>query len=130
MIVIDASALIEVLLGTTHAAAIRTRVFAVGETLHGPHLLDIEVAQVLRRYVARGDLDVARAALALEHLAAFPIRRYAHTVLLPRVWALRDSITACDATYVALAEALQAPLLTCDARLAAAPGHAAQIVQF
>ena len=84
MIVIDASALIEVLLGTTHAAAIRTRVFAVGETLHGPHLLDIEVAQVLRRYVARRDLDVARAALALEHLAAFPIRRYAHTVLLPR----------------------------------------------
>ena len=130
MIVIDASALIEVLLGTANAAAIRTRVFAVGETLHGPHLLDIEVAQVLRRYVARRDLDVARAALALEHLAAFPIRRYAHTVLLPRIWASRDSITACDATYVALAEALDAPLITCDARLAAVPGHAAQIVKF
>jgi predicted nucleic acid-binding protein len=90
------------------------------QTLHAPHLLDVEVAQVLRRYVAIGDIDAQRGAEALADLADFPIRRYPHDFLLTRVWNLRSNFTACDAVYVALAEALEARLLTRDQRLATA----------
>ncbi len=130
MIVVDASALVEVLLGTPNAGAIRMRLLANGESLHGPHLVDVEIAQVLRRYVARGDLDLARGHMALDHLTAFPLQRHSNTALLDRIWALRHNLTAYDAAYVALAEALEAPLVTCDARLAAAPGHGARIERF
>jgi predicted nucleic acid-binding protein len=127
MIVIDASALLEVLLRTPDAQAVEGRLFDPDETLHTPHLLDIEVAQVIRRYAAKGELDGARGAAALEDLASFPLRRYPHGLLLPRVWELRSNLTAYDAVYVALAEALEAPLLTRDRRLAAASGHRATI---
>lgn len=96
-------------------------------TLHTPHLLDIEVAQVLRRYAMAGEIDRQRGAAALTDLADLPLRRYPHDILLPRVWELRNNLTAYDAVYVALAEALDAPLLTRDKRLAAAAGHHARV---
>lgn len=127
MIVVDASALLEALLRTPAAAAVERRLFAARQTLHAPHLLDVEVAQVVRRYAAAGDLDAERGRAALADLADFPVRRYPHDFLLPRVWELRNNFTAYDAVYVALAEALGAPLLTRDRRLAAASGHQARI---
>jgi len=116
-----------VLLHTKSAVRIERRVFAPDETLHAPHLIDIEVAQVLRRYCASGELDSNRGREALEDLNDFPITRYPHDILLPRIWELRLNMTAYDATYVALAEILFAPLLTLDIRLASAPGHSALI---
>jgi len=127
VIVVDASALVEVLLRTSLAPLVERRLFAAGETLHAPHLLDVEVAQVLRRYAASGEIDATRGHAALEDLADFPLRRYPHDVLLSRVWDLRNNVTACDAMYVALAEALDAPLVTRDRRLAGAAGHQARI---
>jgi predicted nucleic acid-binding protein len=127
VIVVDASALLEALLRTSAAAAVEDRLFAPSQTLHAPHLLDVEVAQVIRRYAGNGEIDSARGRLALADLADFPLRRYPHDFLLSRIWDLRDNLTAYDAAYVALAEALDAPLLTRDRRLAAAAGHRAQI---
>jgi predicted nucleic acid-binding protein len=125
--VVDASALIEVLLRTSEVALVEDRLFAAGETLYAPYLIDIETAQVLRRYAAGGEIDGARGLAALNDLADFPLRRYPHDFLLPRVWDLRHNLTAYDAIYVALAEALDATLLTRDRRLAAASGHHARV---
>jgi predicted nucleic acid-binding protein len=127
MIVVDASALLEVLLQTPDAQVVEGRLFDPQETLHTPHLLDVEVAQVIRRYAANGEIDGERAGAAVDDLAVFPLRRYPHDWLLPRVWELRNNFTAYDAVYVALAEALEAPLLTRDRRLANAAGHRATI---
>ena len=127
MIVVDASAILEVLLRTPSAARIEDRLFEPFETLHAPHLLDLEVAQVLRRYAAAGELRPERGEQALADLVAAPINRYSHDILLPRIWELRHNVTAYDAAYLALAEALDAPLITCDARLAKAPGHSATV---
>ncbi len=127
MIVIDASAVLEVLLRTPAAQAVEGRLFDPQETLHAPHLLDVEVAQVIRRYAANGEIDGEQGGAALADLAVFPLHRYPHDVLLPRVWELRSNLTAYDAVYVALAEALEAPLLTRDRRLANAAGHRATI---
>ena len=127
MIVADASAILELLLRTPFGAAIEARLFRANETVHVPALLDLEVAQVLRRYVAKGDLAEPRARASLDLLVAFPMERYSHEPLMRRVWELRDNLTAYDAAYVALAEALRAPLLTCDSKLAAAPGTKARI---
>jgi len=127
MIVVDASAVIEVLLRTPAATAVERWLFDPRRTLHAPHLLDIEVAQVVRRYAAKGEIDGERGRAALADLADFPLHRYPHELLLPRVWDLRHNLTAYDAVYVALAEALDAPLLTRDQRLAAAAGHHARV---
>jgi predicted nucleic acid-binding protein len=127
MIVIDASAAIEVLLQTAAAKAIEARIFKPGETLHAPHLIDVEIAQVLRRYAASNQVDPIRCRTALEDWIALPVARYAHDPLLPRAWTLRANMTAYDAVYIALAEALAAPLLTRDARLSNTPGHTATI---
>lgn len=123
MIVVDASALIELLLRTPAAEAVEERLFDAGHSLHAPHLLDVEVAQVIRRYEAIGEIDHQRGREALADLGDFPLRRYPHGFLLPRAWELRSNLTAYDAVYVALAEALDAPLLTRDRRLAAAAGR-------
>jgi predicted nucleic acid-binding protein len=120
VIVVDASALLEVLLRTSRVEAIESRFFDRSEPLHSPHLLDVEVAQVIRRYTMRGALDVVRAQAALDDLADFPIQRHSHGFLLRRVWDLRANLTAYDAIYVALAETLEATLLTHDRRLATA----------
>jgi predicted nucleic acid-binding protein len=127
VIVVDASALLEVLLRTPAAEAVETRLFRPRETLHAPHLIDVEVAQVVRRFAAAGEIDPERGRAALVDLADFPLRRYPHDFLLPRVWDLRNNLTAYDAVYVALAEALEAPLLTRDQRLAASAGHDARV---
>ncbi len=127
MIVVDASALLEVLLRTSAAKVVEDWLFAPRQTLHAPHLLDVEIAQVIRRYAARGEIDGERGRAALVDLADLPVRRYPHDFLLPRIWDLRNNLTAYDAAYVALAEALDAPLLTRDQRLAGTAGHHARI---
>lgn len=127
MIVVDSSAVIEILLRTESALAVEQRIFALGETLHAPHLLDLEVTQVLRRYCMAGEMEPERGREAVDDLVDFPIIRYPHDLFLTRIWELRHNMTAYDAIYVALAEFLPAPLLTRDARLASAPGHNAII---
>jgi predicted nucleic acid-binding protein len=127
VIVVDASALLEVLLNTPAAARIAERLFGADESLHAPHLIDLEVAQVLRRYAARGALTAERGAQALQDLTDFPLVRYPHDLLLSRIWALRHTLTAYDAAYLALAEALEAPLVTRDAALATVRGHTAAV---
>jgi predicted nucleic acid-binding protein len=127
VIVVDASAVIEVLLNTPSGIQIAERFFDPAETLHAPHLLDVEVAQVLRRYTRTGELDTARGLQALKDLVDFPLTRYPHDLFLLRIWELRHNVTAYDAAYIALAEALGAPLLTRDAALASAPGNRARI---
>jgi predicted nucleic acid-binding protein len=91
-------------------------------TLVGPHLLHIEVASVLRRAVLSGDLSSDAANLAYRNLFLLPIELSPLEPFARRVWDLRPTVTAYDAWYVALAEALDAPLVTLDARLAGAPG--------
>jgi predicted nucleic acid-binding protein len=127
VIVVDASVILEILLGTSDAARVGERLFAPGETLHAPHLLDVEVAQVLRRYALAGDLHATRGLQALEDLADLPLTRYPHDLLLPRIWELRRKLTAYDAAHVALAEALAAPLVTRDAALASVHVHQARV---
>ena len=127
MIVIDASALLELLLQTARGARVTSLALAPEARLHGPHLLDVEVAQALRRLVQLREITAARAEQALDDHAALVIDRHAHGDLLPRIWQLRESISAYDAAYVALAEALEAPLLTCDAKLARSHGHRANV---
>jgi predicted nucleic acid-binding protein len=127
MIVLDASAMVEWLLQTPRAVEIERRVLGGEEPLHAPHLMDLEVAQVLRRFVANGELAESRVRSALEDLRNIPVTRYPHDILLDRIWVLRKNLTAYDAAYVALAEGLDAPLLTCDQRIAKAPGHRAKV---
>jgi predicted nucleic acid-binding protein len=127
LIVLDASALLEILLRTPLAERLIDRALEASERLHAPHLLDVEVTQVLRRLVQRKELTVARAEQALDDLSKLVIERHEHQSLVGRVWQLRDSLSAYDGIYVALAEALAAPLLTCDAKLAGAHGHHAKI---
>ena len=127
MIVVDASAALESLLRTPAAEAVDSWLFDPTQMLHAPHLIDVEIAQVLRRYDAAGAIDPERSRAALADWSSFPVNRYPHDFLLPRVWELRHNLTAYDAVYVALAEALRAPLLTRDRRLAAAAGHNAQV---
>ena len=124
---VDASTVIEVLLNTPVGIHAANRLFDPDETLHAPHLLDVEVAQVLRRYTRTGEIDSARGFQALEDLGDFPLTRYPHDLFLSRNWELRDNVTAYDAVYIALAEALGAPLLTRDAALVSAPGNNARI---
>jgi predicted nucleic acid-binding protein len=127
LIVVDASVLVELLAYTPKAAALERRLLASVGEVHAPHLIDIEVAQVLRRFVMIGDLRPERGVAALDDLAEFPVHRHPHAHLLPRIWELRHNLTAYDAAYVALAEVLDAPLLTCDRRLGRASGHGARV---
>lgn len=117
MIVVDASVVVDLLLARAPwAAAIEARL--QGEAaIAAPHLMDVEVGQVLRRFVRAGELTATRAAGALEDLAALPIERFPHTPLLREAFALRDNVTFYDAVYLALAEALDVPLLTRDRAL-------------
>jgi len=127
VIVIDASVILELLLNRPPAKRIAQRILTPDETLHVPHLLDLEVAQVLRRYVRCGDVDADRAALALGDLLDLPLIRYPHDLLLPRIWELGHNLPAYDAAYVALAELLDVALLTRDVRLTRARGHRAAV---
>lgn len=127
MIVLDASAVLELLLRGPGSEAVERHIASEDETLHAPHLLDLEIAQVLRRFCATEGLEPDRAWHALRDLRDLDIERYPHEPMLDRIWELRENITAYDAAYLALAEALGARLLTFDARLARAPGHRATI---
>src|SRR6202158_5359009 len=128
MIVLDASSVVEMLLRTEVGEPLLERLLAPrAASLHAPHLLDVEVAQVLRRFVGRGSLASGRAREALRDLADLPIERYSHEMLLPRIWSLRLNLTAYDAAYVARAELRGVPLPARDIRRLRAPGHAARI---
>ncbi|MBL7193297.1 MAG: type II toxin-antitoxin system VapC family toxin [Pirellulales bacterium] len=122
MIVLDASAALELLLRAPDHSRLVARVLRSGETIAAPHLLDLEVTQVLRRFVMAGEITAARGRKAIEDHLSLGIVRYPHEGLLERVWQLRANCTAYDAAYLVLAEALNAVLITCDAKLAAIPG--------
>lgn len=122
MIVLDASAVVELLLDTTSGRRVAILIEDSSIGLHAPHLLDVEVVSVLRRFVRDGSLEDDEAQAAIGDLMALDLQRHSHEALLERAWALRANMTTCDAVYVALAEALDATLLTCDGRLARAPG--------
>ncbi len=130
MIVLDASAAVDWLLQTSAGQDIEKRIYARNETLNAPHLLDLEVAQVLRRLARQGVVSVRRADEAVRDLLDLRITRYAPFVLLPRIWQLRRNLSAYDAAYIVLAETLGAALITRDARLAFASGHAASVELF
>ena len=127
MIVVDASAMTELFLQTRVGVHVEARLFRDGDELHAPHLLDVEVVQALRRLVRAGEVLSGRAEEAVEDLVLFHVLRHPHVDFLGRAWELRDNLTAYDAMYVALAEALDAPLVTCDGPLGAAPGAAARV---
>lgn len=127
MVVIDASVLVDVVLRNPTADSVRHSLRTAGGTLHAPHLIYVEVAQVLRRYESRGNASPERCRTALADLTDFPLIRHLHDRLLPRIWELRHNLTAYDAAYVVLAEVLDAVLLTRDRRIAGAPGHRARV---
>lgn len=127
MIVVDASAMLEFLLQTPLGTRVEARLFRDREEFHSPHLVDVEVTQGLRRLVRSGEITVARATEAIADLVDIDLHRHAHLDFLTRAWQLRENFTAYDAMYVALAEALDATIITCDVPLARAPGHRARI---
>lgn len=127
MIVLDASALVELLLETSSGHQVAAVIADPAIGLHVPHLADVEVTQALRRYARDGGINDPDAQAAIDALHALDLHRHAHEPLLDRVWELRHNMSAYDAVYVALAEALDARLLTCDGRLARAPGGRARI---
>ena len=121
MIVVDASCAVDVLLGTARSERVRSAMVDHGD-LVAPHLLDVEVTSVIRQHLRAGRIDETAAAQAIEELAVLPLQRFGHSPLLGRVWQLRDNLRTWDALYVALAEVLDAPLLTANTRLANASG--------
>jgi predicted nucleic acid-binding protein len=127
VIVLDASATVEMLLGTPLGERVLERVVQPGESLHAPHLLDVEVVSVFRRLLAAGQVGEGRATQAITDLSDLDLVRYPHGDLVGRAWNLRGTVSAYDAMYVALGEALDAAVLTCDRRLARAHGHRATI---
>jgi predicted nucleic acid-binding protein len=129
VLVVDTSAVLEALVARDPASGLVERLAHDGD-LHGPHLIDTEVLHALRRMTLGAAISEERAADARTDFGELALVRYPHEPLGDRVWALRHNLTAYDATFVALAEALEAPLVTCDARLADAPGHAARIELF
>lgn len=127
MIVLDASAVVELLLDTAAGRRVAALIADAETGLHVPHLLDVEAASALRRFAREGVVEDDEAAAAIQDLLALDLQRHSHEGLLERAWVLRANLTAYDAVYVALAEALDATLLTCDARLARATGIKARV---
>lgn len=127
MIVLDSSAAVDYLASREPREWVDEHVQRDPD-VHAPHLLDVEVASGLRRLVMNRELSARAAAAALEDLGDLDVARYAHLELLDRIWELRAHVTPYDAVYVALAEVLDATLVTTDGRLARAHGHRARIV--
>jgi predicted nucleic acid-binding protein len=127
MIVVDASTITELLLQTELGARVERRIYRDEDDLHAPHLLDVEVLSALRRLVHAGEVRATRAEEAIEDLALLRIARHGHLDLATRVWELRQNFTACDAVYLALAESLDATVVTCDLPFGSAPGHSGRI---
>jgi predicted nucleic acid-binding protein len=130
VIVLDASAAVDWLLQTSAGRQIETRIYARNDSLHAPHLLDLEVGQVLRRLVREAVISARRAEEGIQDLVDLRVTRYPHFVFLPRIWRLRHNLSAYDAAYVVLAEELGATLITRDARLASASGRAVAVEVF
>lgn len=130
MIVLDASAAVDWLLQTSAGQSIERRIYSRKETLHAPHLLDLEVTQLLRHLALHGVVSALRADEAIRDLLDLRLTRYPHFVLLPQIWQLRHNFSAYNAAYIVLAEKLGAALVTRDARLASVSGHAASIEIF
>ena len=130
MIVLDASAAVEWLLRTPAGHSIERRIYSRDESLHAPHLIDLEVTQVLRRQVREERVSLRRADEAVQDLIRLKVRRYPHTGLLLSIWQHRHRLSAYDAAYVVLAETLDAALITHDARLSSSHGHSANIELF
>lgn len=129
MIVVDTSAVLAALMGPPRNEELVARLTADGD-LHAPHLIDVEVVHALRRLVIARDLTEDRAADVRADFADLPVVRYPHHPLVDRMWELRHNLSAYDAAFVALSEALRVPLVTCDVRLGGAPGHEAEIELF
>jgi predicted nucleic acid-binding protein len=129
VLVVDTSAVLEALAARDPAPGLVERLAEDGD-LHAPHLIDTEILHALRRLTIGTLIGDDRAADARRDFAELTLVRYPHQPLSDRVWQLRHNLTAYDATFVALAEALDAPLVTCDARLASAPAHTARIELF
>jgi len=129
VLVVDTSAVVDALAGRPPDERLLARLSADGD-LHAPHLLDVELLHTLRRLVAAGHLSEDRAADARADFADLTIVRYEHGFLADRIWELRHNLTAYDAAFVSLSETLDVPLVTCDRRLASAPGHRAQVELF
>lgn len=130
MIVLDASAAFALLLRNAAGQRLAVRIVEAGEDVNGPELLDIELAQVLRRHVLRGTLSPGRATAALDAWRDFDVTLHSHDAFLRRVWQMRQNLSAYDAVYVALAESLDVPLITCDRGISRAPGHRARVEVF
>jgi len=126
VIVVDTSAVIEALLGDPANRDLRHRL-AVEDAIHAPHLIDVEVLHVLRRLVYREVVTLERAQRCRLDLGRLRILRYPHHPFADRIWQLRPALTAYDAAFVALSEALSAPLITSDSRLKRASGHRADV---
>jgi len=129
VLVVDTSAVVDALAGRPPDERLLARLSADGD-LHAPHLLDVELLHTLRRLVAAGHLSEDRAADARADFADLTILRYEHGFLADRIWELRHNLTAYDAAFVSLSETLDVRLVTCDRRLASAPGHRAQVELF
>ena len=127
MIVLDASAVVELLLNTATGQAVAKRMADPAIGVHVPHLVDVEVVQALRRLASLGELTAVEAQTAIDDLRSLDLQRHAHEPLLGRVWALRQNLSAYDAVYVALAEVLDTTVVTCDGRLARAPRAAKRV---
>lgn len=126
MIIVDASVLASAL-GDDGEDGGRARQGMLGDRLAAPELIDLEVISVWRRALRARRMTARRAAQAIGDLQVLPLARAPHRPLLPRIWELASNLTAYDAAYVALAEALSAPLLTADRRIARAPGLRCEI---
>jgi predicted nucleic acid-binding protein len=127
MLVIDASLAVELSLHTPKGAHAAEIALQSGEELHAPHLIDIEFAHALRRLVLSNEIEGAAGMQALQDFEDLRLDRHPHSVFLPRIWELRNSVSAYDGAYIALSEILHAPLLTCDGRLSRSHGHRAEI---
>lgn len=127
MIILDASLAIDVALATSDGRRLQQRLRADGRPLGAPELIDLEILQVMRRSVRRGEVDAEQAAEALGIFEALPLERFPHRIVSRRIWSLRDNLTTYDAAYIALAELLDAPLWTRDSKMQGVPGARAQV---